>query len=251
MIPEFGPVYDEEAIFSPEDAVSGEGRPDLPAAMILGFQDVLLDSVEAVGEPIDHPPGPFEYHALSESVGFVPVQKMGVGAPVAAIATEKAIAGGAETVLMLGGTAALQSEFSPESALLPTRAVRDEGASYHYLPPDEPARPTPDLVDRLETTFEARGIDTHNGPTWTTSAMFRETIPQLDHYRREGFVSLCMETAAVWAVCAYRGVDTATVHAIDGYAVPGEQRSADGLDDRLATLLGPTVEALEGHVGSR
>ena len=53
MIPEFGPVYDEEAIFSPEDAVSGEGRPDLPAAMILGFQDVLLDSVEAVGEPVN------------------------------------------------------------------------------------------------------------------------------------------------------------------------------------------------------
>lgn len=251
MIPDFGPVYDAEAIFSPEDSVSQEGFPDLPPTMILGFQDLLLDAVEASGDPIAHPPGPFEYHALSESVGFVPVQKMGVGAPVAAIATEKAIAGGAETVLMLGGTAALQPDLSPESALLPTRAVRDEGASYHYLPPDEPVRPTPDLLDRLGAAFEGRGIETHRGPTWTTSAMFRETIPQLEHYRREGFVSLCMETAAIWAVCAYRGVDTATVHAIDGYAVPGEQRSAAELDDRLATLLDPAIEALERHVRSR
>lgn len=253
MIPDYGPVYDAEALFTPAESVSpADGLPELPPAMILGFQDVLQEAVEDVGTRIGADvPRPFEYYELSASVGFVPVQEMGVGAPVAAIATEKAIAGGAETVLMLGGTAALQPELSSASALLPTRAVRDEGASYHYLPPEEPARPTPALLDRLAEGFEGRGIESHGGPTWTTSAMFRETIPQLEHYREKGFVSLCMETAAIWAVCAYRGADTATVHAIDGFAVPGESHPAPGIGDRLATLLDPTVETLEDHLASR
>lgn len=106
----------------------------------------------------------------------------------------------------------------------------------------------PETAASTRETFSKHGVETHRGPTWTTSALFRETIPQLEHYRQEGFVSLCMETSAIWAVCRYRGVDTATVHGIDGYAVPGEEVPTEALTRRLPTLLDPTVEALEAHV---
>ncbi|MDR9381981.1 MAG: nucleoside phosphorylase [Natronomonas sp.] len=250
MIPDYGPTYDSEALFSPMESVSStEGVPELPPAVILGVQDILHEAAQDIGTPIDPvTQRPFEYQALSDSVGFVPVQQIGVGAPVAAIATEKVIAAGAECVVMLGGSAALQPDFSPDAALLPTRAVRDEGASYHYLPPDETLCPTPELLNGLGETFSEHGVETHRGPTWTTSALFRETIPQLEHYRREGFVSLGMETSAIWAVCRYRGVDTATVHGIDGYGLPGEQVPTEALTRRLPALLDPTVEALEAHV---
>ncbi|MFO7926552.1 MAG: nucleoside phosphorylase [Halobacteriota archaeon] len=251
MIPDYGPTYDAEALFSPMESVSStEGRPDLPPAIILGFQDALYEKIKDTGTPIDPDTRrPFEYHAISDSVGFIPVQRMGVGAPVAAIATEKAIGSGAECVVMLGGSAALQPDVPADAALLPTRAVRDEGASYHYLPPEETVRPTPELLGRLGDAFSKHAVETRRGPTWTTSALFRETIPQLEHYRGEGFVSLCMETSAIWAVCRYRGVDTATVHGIDGYAVPGEQIPTEAFTNHLPELLGPTVEALEAHVG--
>jgi uridine phosphorylase len=250
MIPDYGPVYDAEALFSPAESVSStEGVPELPPAVVLGVQDALYETVKDIGTPIDpDTQRPFEYYSLSDSVGFVPVQQIGVGAPIAAIATEKAIAAGAECITMLGGSAALQPEFSPDAALLPTRAVRDEGASYHYLPPEETLRPTPELLNRLGDAFSKHGVETHRGPTWTTSALFRETIPQLEHYRDEGFVSLCMETAAIWAVCRYRGVDTATVHGVDGYAVPGEEVPTGALTCSLPALLDPTIEALEAHV---
>lgn len=251
MIPDYGDVYDEEGLYSPEESVAArrDGLPEVPPAVILGFQDSLRDAVAEEGELIDPDrEQEFAYYRLSESVGFVPVQEVSIGAPVAATVTEKVIASGAEVVVMLSGCASLQTEFSPDAALFPTRAVRDEGASYHYLPPDETVKPTPALVDRLADAFSGANFDTHRGPTWTTSAVFRETVPQIEHYRDEGFVSLCMEAAAVWAVCRYRGVDTATVHQIGDYLAPDEWIPERESTVDLPDMLKPTVRGLEQHL---
>lgn len=251
MIPHYGDKYDAEALFDPRDAiVRGEdGLPDVPPAVVLGFQETLADAVRDRSEQIDPEPArELEFYRLAPSVAFCPVVDIGVGAPVAAVATEKAIASGAEAVVMLGGAAVFQTGVDPETVLLPTRAVRDEGVSYHYLPGEEAVRATPGLVDELERAFADAGCGTRRGPTWTTSALFRETLPEIEHYREQGFVSLCMESAAIWAVCQYRGVDAATVHHADDYLsaeewIDPENRTA-GLEDRLD----PTVRALEGHV---
>lgn len=251
MIPHYGDKYDAEALFDPRDAiVPGEdGLPDVPPAVVLGFQEMLADAVRARSDQIDPEPArELEFYRLAPSVAFCPVVDVGVGAPVAAVATEKAIAAGAEAVVMLGGAAAFQTDAGPETVLLPTRAIRDEGASYHYLPAEETVRATPDLVEELEMAFSDASCPTRRGPTWTTSALFRETLPEIEYYREQGFVSLCMESAAIWAVCQYRGVDGATVHHADDYLsaeawIDPESRSAD-----LADRLDPTVRALERHV---
>lgn len=251
MIPDYGDVYDADTLFSPGESVAahGDGLPDLPPAVILGFQDSLHETVREAGDRLDTDQSrEFDYYILSESVGFVPVHEVGIGAPVAATVTEKVIAAGAEVVIMLGGCASLQTEFAPEAVLLPTHAVRDEGASYHYVPPNETVEATPELVDELDDAFSVANFDTHRGPTWTTSAVFRETIPQIEHYRDEGFVSLCMETAAIWAVCQYRGIDTATVHQIGDYLSPDEWIPESEGERGLPEMLEPTVKALKAHV---
>lgn len=158
MIPHFGDKYDAEALFSPDDALAayGDGLPEgMPSAIILGFQTELH---EAVRECADEPQsiiGSQKFYPLSDTVGFVPVNEYGVGAPIAATVTENVIAAGAETVLLLGGCAALDPEITPETAILPTQAIRDEGVSYHYLPPDTPATATPGLVECLDEVFTA------------------------------------------------------------------------------------------------
>lgn len=253
MIPHFGDLYDAEALFSPEDAVSaqGDGLPDVPPAVILGYQDELHETVrEQADKPITIVRSQRLY-PLSESVGFVPVNELGIGAPVTATITENVLAAGAEVVVMLGGSAALQTEFEPDAALLPTRTVRDEGVSHHYLPPDEPVTATPELVDVIDDSFTAAEFDTHRGPTWTTSAMYRETVPQIEHYREEGFVSLCMESAAIWAVCHYRGADAATIHEIGDYLAPGEWTPEVEKERGLPAMLNPTVTALETYVDEK
>jgi uridine phosphorylase len=217
--------------------------------VVLGFRETLGEAARARGDEIDPQPArELAYYRLSESVAYCPVEAVGVGAPVAAVGAEKTIAAGAETVVVLGGSAAFQPDTPADAALLPTRAVRDEGASYHYVPAGETLRATPALVDALADALNA-GTEPRRGPTWTTSALFRETLPEVGYYRGRGFVSVDMESAAVWAVCRYRGADAATVHHVDGY-LPEERRiDPEDRDVSLADRLDPTVEALESYVG--
>lgn len=250
MIPNYENKYGADALFSPEDAVTeqGTGLPDVPPAVILGYQSSLTDVVkERAGPPVEIVRSQ-QLYPVTETVGYVPVHKWGIGAPITATVTENVIAAGAEVVMMVGGCAGLQKDIAPDAAILPTDSIRDEGVSYHYVPDEEPVTATEPLVDRLDDALSDAGFDTPRGTTWTTSAMYRETIPEVEHYRDTGVVSLCMESAAIWAVCQYRGVDTATVHEIGDYLTPDEWVPETEAERGLPEMLEPTVEALENHV---
>ena len=251
MIPHYGDKYGAEALFSPEDAVAaqGDGLPDVPPAVILGYQSELTDAVrERRDDRVEVVRGQ-HVDLISPSVGYVAVHESGIGAPVTATVAENVIAAGAEAVVMLGGGAALQPDIAPDGAVLPTDAIRDEGVSHHYLPPEEPVTPTEPLVDELDALLSRAGFDTPRGTTWTTSAMYRETVPEVERYRDEGVVTLCMESAALWAVARYRGADAATVHEIGDYLTPDDWVPDADADRGLPEMLAPTVEALSRHVG--
>ncbi|HEY3344258.1 MAG TPA: hypothetical protein VGJ97_04990, partial [Anaerolineaceae bacterium] len=59
----------------------------------------------------------------------------GVGAPLAAGLLEEMIARGCRKFIACGGAGVLKREIAVGHLLIPTSAVRDEGTSYHYLPP--------------------------------------------------------------------------------------------------------------------
>ncbi|WP_224269909.1 nucleoside phosphorylase [Haloprofundus salinisoli] len=253
MIPHYGDKYDAEALFSPKEAVTAQdnGLPDVPSAIILGYQTELTEIVrERTDSKVDIVRSQYLYR-LSDAVGYVPVHEWGIGAPITATVTENVVAAGASTVVMLGGCAGLQMDIAPDTAILPTESIRDEGVSYHYLPADEAVTATATLVDELDESFEDAGFETARGTTWTTSAMYRETIPEVERYRDDGVVSLCMESAAMWAVCRYRGVDTATVHAIGDYLTPDEWVPETEPKRGLVEMFDPTVRALESYVADQ
>lgn len=252
MIPNYGDKYDAPALFSPEEAVAeqGDGLPDVPPAIVLGYQEELTEVVmgRADAEARIEMVRSQSVYPLSDTVGYVPVHERGIGAPVTATVTENVIAAGAEVVVMLGGCACLDRDVAPEAAVLPTEAIRDEGVSYHYLPAAEPVTATAGLVDTLEAALAEAAFETPRGRTWTTSAMYRETVPEVEQYRDEGVVSLDMESAALWAVCRYRGVDAATVHQIGDYLGPDRWIPETGGGRGLPEMLDPTVSALESYV---
>ena len=247
-IPHFGDKYGADALFSPEEAVSeqGDGLPDVPPAVIIGFQDVLYEEVRERSNDSINLVRSQEVHLLNDDVGFI--GGFGIGAPMTATVTENLIAGGAEVVCILGGCGCLQKSIPPNDAILPTRAIRDEGVSYHYLPPDEEVRANPELVDTLDASLTEAGVETHRGPTWTTSAFYRETVPEIERYAAEGVLSLGMETAAMLAVAAYRGADAAVVHEIGDHLTPDEWESGVDRGEQLTKFLDSTVAALGEYV---
>ena len=87
------------------------------------------------------------------------------------------------------------------------RAIRDEGTSHHYLPPDTYAHASPAATARLVDALQATGTPHSVGTSWTTDAPYRETIAEVQHYQAEGVLAVEMEAAALFAVAAYRGVE--------------------------------------------
>jgi uridine phosphorylase len=130
----------------------------------------------------------------------------GVGAPLAAGLLEHAIARGGERFVVCGGAGALRPELRVATLIVPTGAIRDEGTSYHYLPPAAPAEPHPEAVVAIEATLQARGLPYHAGLTWTTDAFYRETPGKVARRREQGCLCVEMEAAALFGVAAFRGV---------------------------------------------
>jgi uridine phosphorylase len=130
----------------------------------------------------------------------------GVGAPLAAALLEEVIALGCRNFIACGGAGVLNRELAQGHLVVPTAAVRDEGTSYHYLPPGREALPSPAAVVSIEETLQRRKVEYILGKTWTTDAIYRETRPRMALRRSEGCITVEMEAAALFAVAHFRGV---------------------------------------------
>jgi uridine phosphorylase len=83
--------------------------------------------------------------------------------------------------------------------------VRDEGVSYHYLPPGREVPTHEAGVAALKATLERHGISYRVAKTWTTDAPYRETSARIAARKNEGCVAVEMEAASLMAVAQFRG----------------------------------------------
>ena len=130
----------------------------------------------------------------------------GVGAPIAAGLLEEAIAFGCRKFIACGGCGVLEKDIAVGHIIVVSEAIRDEGVSYHYLPPDRAVIANPSGVRALVNTLDRRGIPYRAGRTWTTDAPYRETPKKITRRREEGCITVEMESAALIAVSQFRNV---------------------------------------------
>jgi purine-nucleoside phosphorylase len=128
------------------------------------------------------------------------------GAPGAVMLLEELIAFGVDRVAFTGYCGSIQDGVELGGVVLPTRAVREEGTSYHYLPRGAASRPDRMLLHSLHQWLQRRGLPARRGAIWTTDALYRETRKKIERYRTEGVLAVDMETAALFAVGAVRRV---------------------------------------------
>src|SRR4051794_11398994 len=109
----------------------------------------------------------------------------------------------------------LESHARPTSSgvhlVVPAAAIRDEGTSYHYLPPGREVEPSPEAVAAIEAVLKRHGCAYLTGKTWTTDAIYRETAGKVRRRREEGCLTVEMEAAALFAVARFRCVNLAQV----------------------------------------
>ena len=204
---EFDPT--REAIFEPSHIVTPSGRAP-EHCVVCFFQDVIAQlrdqgRTREIGE-MRSEFGPHPLYEFEHDGQRVALFHPGVGAPLAAFILEEAIAHGCRKFIACGGAGVLNSEIAVGNVIVPDRAVRDEGTSYHYLPPSREVAATPEAVAAIEATLARHGVPYRTGKTWTTDGIYRETREKMLLRQSEGCLTVEMEAATFFAVARFRGV---------------------------------------------
>ncbi|OGV38553.1 MAG: hypothetical protein A2X48_00765 [Lentisphaerae bacterium GWF2_49_21] len=157
-------------------------------------------------------------HPLKSEMGEIPVfsgkykghaigiVQAAVGAPLAAGLFEEVIARGGRKFVACGGAGVLDKSIVSGQIVVPTSALRDEGTSYHYLPPNRDAYPSPKPVAAIIRVLKRHSCHYVKGKTWTTDGFYRETPKKVAKRRKQGCLTVEMEAAALFAVGEFRGV---------------------------------------------
>jgi uridine phosphorylase len=123
-----------------------------------------------------------------------------VGASYAVLVAEQLFASGCRLLLSITSSGQVTTLGPPPYFILIERALRDEGTSYHYLPPDsEFAEADPDLLVIAESALASLDDPVERGATWTTDAPYRETLEAIGAARAEWILAVEMEAAALYA----------------------------------------------------
>jgi uridine phosphorylase len=131
----------------------------------------------------------------------------GVGAPISVGLLEDLIHMGGRKFVACGGAGVLVGDICSGHVVIPDVAIRDEGTSYHYLPPSREVAASPSAVRAIEETMRMYGVPYLKGKTWTTDAPYRETQGMVARRRGEGCLTVEMEASAFFAVAQFRGVE--------------------------------------------
>ena len=91
--------------------------------------------------------------------------------------------------------------------MLIEHALRDEGTSYHYLPPAPYSSLNPRLGELLLKNWDPSCVHLFAGAAWTTDAPFRETAEAIEACRAQGIIAVEMEAAALYALACARQKD--------------------------------------------
>jgi len=136
----------------------------------------------------------------SERLG-VSLINFSVGSPVAALIIEVLATAEPKATLFLGMCGGLHRSLKVGDFILPTAAIRDEGASKHFMPPQVPALPTFKIQKFVSQIIVEKGLDYRTGVVHTTDTRFWEFNEQFKQLLyEERALAIDMETATLFSV---------------------------------------------------
>jgi AMP nucleosidase len=125
----------------------------------------------------------------------------GMGSPNAATIMDLLSAISPQAVLFLGKCGGLKKKSELGDLILPIAAIRHEGTSNDYLPPEVPALPAFNLQRAVSTTIRNFNRDYWTGTVLTTNRRVWEYDEEFKEYLRETrAMAIDMETATIFTV---------------------------------------------------
>lgn len=135
-------------------------------------------------------------HSRKHDVSLV---NFSIGSPTAALIIETLSVIEPTAVLLLGMCGGLHRSLKVGDFILPTAAIRDEGASRHFMPPQVPALPTFKIQKFVSQIIVENGYDYRTGVVHTTDYRFWEFDQKFRaNLYEERALGIDMETATLF-----------------------------------------------------
>ena len=110
------------------------------------------------------------------------------------------------TKLVACGACGVLSDIPAGDVIIPVSALRDEGASYHYLPPSREITLNEKVIQTIKDALDEFHTPYIEAKTWTTDGFYRETPDMITYRKSEGCTVVEMECATLAAVAEFRGI---------------------------------------------
>lgn len=207
--------WEEPSVFTPEaliEAVRAERqlpKISVPEVCLLDFDGDLTDWLVQSGQVRRWESWAcFHTHMEAFDVEGVPIGLIArtIGGPYAVLIAEQLAASGAKVIIGITSAGRVSATVPVPALVVATSAIRDEGTSVHYLPPNRMVAGDAELASALSRSLGNLGLPLLDGAVWTTDAPYRETASQLSRYANDGVLAvempgsrtLCLRGGAAW-----------------------------------------------------
>ncbi|MEW6237568.1 MAG: nucleoside phosphorylase [Candidatus Omnitrophota bacterium] len=163
-----------------------------------------------------------------------------IGGPYTVLIAEQLAVCGVKAIIGLASAGRVHPSLPLPSVVIATGAIRDEGVSYHYLPPSETVEATPSLVPHLMHSLENLEQPVRSGLIWTTDAPYRETNEDMAHNAERGALAVEMQAASLFSFGIRKHVPVALVaHVTNAMDHDGRQfeKGAEHFDIELLSAI--------------
>lgn len=168
---------------------------------------------------------------------LVTVCSTGIGGPSTAIAAEELYACGARTLIRVGTCGGISTKVRPGDVVIASGAVRQDGTSHEYAPPEFPAVSDTDTLFALVQAAKNLGYSHHTGVVQSKDSFYGQHSParmpianalndKWEAWKRLGVLSSEMEAATLFTIGATLGIATGAVFS----TVWNQERFLLGLD---------------------
>jgi len=200
--------YKRPSIFTPENLLREAKRqknitdPKVPRICLLDPDGDIVQHLRAENMASINPYWAC-YHTKMYIVQYGEIEYgiigCAVGSSFSVLVAEELFASGCQLLLSMTSAGQIIAKTKPPYFILIEKALRDEGTSYHYLPPTDFSTIKQDIHDIVAEVLAQSPLPIYRGATWTTDAPFRETASAIEHFRSLGILAVEMEAAALYA----------------------------------------------------
>lgn len=177
------------------------------------------------------------------TAGDITLINFGMGSPTAATVMDLLTAIEPEAVLFLGKCGGLKKRNKIGDLILPIAAIRGEGTSNDYFPPEVPALPAFALQKAVSTTIRDYGVDYWTGTVYTTNRRVWEHDEEFKEYlQRVRAYAIDMETATIFTVGFYNRIPTGALLLVSDQPMTPEGVKTEESDRKV------TGEFVERHI---